>query len=125
MENSGESRKGKKRGEGRREREREKRGKEEKKKGRRKDWKKRKKKNENLIVRRFVVVRRVERGMRMICIMLVVAFSVLLERKILRLSQNRGGPMVNRWWGVIQTILDGVKLLRKEKKKKSRKNEKE
>jgi len=44
----------------------------------------------------IVVVRGVEGGLSIMCVLLVVAFSVLLERKILRLSQNRSGPIVNR-----------------------------
>merc|ERR1712151_147558 len=44
----------------------------------------------------IVVVRGVERRLSIICVLLVVAFSVLLERKILGLSQNRSGPIINR-----------------------------
>jgi len=76
------------------------------------------------MVGRITRLRMVEGRVRIVCVLVVVAFSVLLERKILRLSQNRSRPIVNRWWGVIQTVLDGVKLLRKEKKEKMKKGSK-
>lgn len=45
--------------------------------------------------------------------LVIVAMTVMLERKILRRLQLRTGPMVVRWWGVLQTIVDGIKLLTK------------
>lgn len=42
-----------------------------------------------------------------------VAFVTLLERKILRLSQLRLGPNKVRLFGILQPLIDGVKLLRK------------
>jgi NADH-quinone oxidoreductase subunit H len=45
--------------------------------------------------------------------LLVVAFTVLLERKLLGRVQLRTGPMNVRWMGVIQTVVDGIKLLTK------------
>jgi len=45
--------------------------------------------------------------------LLVVAFTVLLERKLLRGIQLRTGPFNVGWMGVIQTVVDGVKLLTK------------
>jgi NADH:ubiquinone oxidoreductase subunit H len=38
---------------------------------------------------------------------------VLLERKVLRGIQLRTGPMVVRFFGVLQTLIDGVKLVSK------------
>merc|ERR1712071_394645 len=46
-------------------------------------------------------------------ILLSVAFLVLMERKILRLSQIRVRPNVSRYFGILQTIFDRVKLLTK------------
>jgi NADH:ubiquinone oxidoreductase subunit H len=45
--------------------------------------------------------------------LLVVAFTVLLERKLLGRVQLRTGPMNVRWIRVIQTVVDGIKLLTK------------
>lgn len=39
--------------------------------------------------------------------------TVILERKVLGGLQLRTGPIVVRWWRVLQTIVDGVKLLTK------------
>ena len=40
-----------------------------------------------------------------------VAFITLLERKLLGLSQMRLGPNKTTIWGVLQPVIDGVKLL--------------
>lgn len=45
--------------------------------------------------------------------LVIVAITVILERKVLGRLQLRTRPMVVRWWGVLQTIVDGVKLLTK------------
>lgn len=45
--------------------------------------------------------------------LLVVAFTVLLERKVLRGIQLRTRPLNVGWLGVIQTLVDRVKLLTK------------
>lgn len=43
-----------------------------------------------------------------------IAFVTLLERHGLGVVQNRVGPNKVVWFGLVQPILDGIKLLRKE-----------
>lgn len=43
-----------------------------------------------------------------------VAFYTLLERHILGITQNRFGPKKTSWFGLVQPILDGLKLCKKE-----------
>jgi len=47
----------------------------------------------------------------LLSLILAVAFSTLLERKMLRLIQGRLGPNKTSGGGLIQPVLDGVKLL--------------
>ncbi|YP_006341032.1 NADH dehydrogenase subunit 1 (mitochondrion) [Ciona intestinalis B CG-2006] len=46
-------------------------------------------------------------------LLLMVAFLVLLERKVLGLVQFRKGPNIVGIYGIVQTIVDGVKLILK------------
>lgn len=46
-------------------------------------------------------------------LLLSVAFLVLLERKVLGRVQLRTRPVNVGWWGVLQTVIDGLKLLNK------------
>jgi len=45
--------------------------------------------------------------------LLSVAFVTLLERKILSLSQNRLGPNKIVFLGLLQPVIDGIKLFKK------------
>nr|YP_001481153.1 NADH dehydrogenase subunit 1 [Phallusia fumigata]CAL24363.1 NADH dehydrogenase subunit 1 [Phallusia fumigata] len=49
-----------------------------------------------------------------VSLLLLVALLVLLERKVLGLAQLRKGPNIVGIYGILQTVVDGVKLLTKE-----------
>jgi len=49
----------------------------------------------------------------MLIILLSVAFIVLLERKLLGGVQLRTGPVNVGYWRILQTVIDGLKLLNK------------
>jgi len=44
---------------------------------------------------------------------MLVAFVILIERNLIRLSQERKRPNIVGLWGLIQTVLDGFKLILK------------
>lgn len=43
-----------------------------------------------------------------------VAFFTMIERHFLGLTQNRYGPKKNRLYGLVQPVIDGLKLISKE-----------
>ena len=49
-----------------------------------------------------------------VLLLLCVAYLTLFERKVIGYMQLRKGPNVNGPWGLLQPLLDGVKLLLKE-----------
>ncbi len=49
-----------------------------------------------------------------VCLLLTIAFFTLSERKIMAAIQRRKGPNVAGFWGLLQPIADGVKLILKE-----------
>jgi NADH-quinone oxidoreductase subunit H len=49
-----------------------------------------------------------------ILLLLSVAFIVMIERKLLGGLQLRTGPLFVRFLGILQTVVDGLKLLSKD-----------
>lgn len=49
-----------------------------------------------------------------ICVLLSIAFFTIAERKVLASIQRRKGPNVTGFWGTLQAIADGLKLIFKE-----------
>lgn len=56
-------------------------------------------------------------------VLLAVAFFTLVERKVMGFMQRRRGPNVVGFYGVLQPLADGVKLLLKETILPSRAND--
>jgi NADH-quinone oxidoreductase subunit H len=53
-------------------------------------------------------------GITLVCLLIAVAYLTLFERKVIGYMQLRKGPNVNGPFGLLQPLLDGVKLLFKE-----------
>jgi NADH-quinone oxidoreductase subunit H len=49
-----------------------------------------------------------------ICVLISVAYFTLLDRKVMAAMQRRRGPNVVGFWGLLQPLADGLKLLIKE-----------
>jgi len=48
------------------------------------------------------------------CVLIAVAYFTLLDRKVMAAVQRRKGPNVVGFWGLLQPLADGLKLLIKE-----------
>jgi NADH-quinone oxidoreductase subunit H len=49
-----------------------------------------------------------------LCVLIAVAYFTLLDRKVMASIQRRRGPNVVGFWGLLQPLADGLKLLLKE-----------
>lgn len=49
-----------------------------------------------------------------VCVLISVAYFTLLDRKVMAAMQRRRGPNVVGFWGLLQPLADGLKLLIKE-----------
>jgi NADH-quinone oxidoreductase subunit H len=49
-----------------------------------------------------------------ICVLIAVAYFTLLDRKVMGAMHRRRGPNVVGFWGLLQPLADGLKLLLKE-----------
>jgi NADH-quinone oxidoreductase subunit H len=50
----------------------------------------------------------------LVCILITIAFFTLAERKVIASIQRRRGPNVVGYFGLLQAIADGLKLVGKE-----------
>ena len=56
----------------------------------------------------------VEIILTILCALLAIAFFTIAERKLMASIQRRKGPNVTGFWGTLQAIADGLKLIFKE-----------
>ena len=56
----------------------------------------------------------VETIITILCALLAIAFFTIAERKLMASIQRRKGPNVTGFWGTLQAIADGLKLIFKE-----------
>lgn len=51
---------------------------------------------------------------KIVCLLIAIAYYTLAERKIMASVQRRRGPNVVGFWGLLQPLADGLKLFAKE-----------
>lgn len=51
---------------------------------------------------------------KVICILVAIAYSTIAERKVMGAIHRRRGPNVTGFWGLLQPVADGLKLIAKE-----------
>jgi NADH-quinone oxidoreductase subunit H len=49
-----------------------------------------------------------------VCLLISIAYFTLVDRKVMAAMQRRSGPNTVGFWGMLQPLADGVKLLLKE-----------
>lgn len=52
--------------------------------------------------------------LKIVCLLIAIAYYTIAERKIMAAIQRRRGPNVVGFWGLLQPLADGLKLLSKE-----------
>jgi NADH-quinone oxidoreductase subunit H len=52
--------------------------------------------------------------LKVVCLLIAIAYYTIAERKIMAAIQRRRGPNVVGFWGLLQPLADGLKLVAKE-----------
>src|SRR5690242_15470032 len=52
--------------------------------------------------------------LKVVCLLVAIAYYTIAERKIIAAIQRRRGPNVVGFWGLLQPLADGLKLVAKE-----------
>lgn len=52
--------------------------------------------------------------LKVVCLLVAIAYYTIAERKIMAAIQRRRGPNVVGFWGLLQPLADGLKLVAKE-----------
>jgi NADH-quinone oxidoreductase subunit H len=52
--------------------------------------------------------------LKVVCVLIIIAYYTIAERKIMAAIQRRRGPNVVGFWGLLQPLADGLKLVVKE-----------
>jgi NADH:ubiquinone oxidoreductase subunit H len=67
-----------------------------------------------MMVTNFFTVTLVTLIVKIVCLLVTIAYYTLAERKIMASVQRRLGPNVVGFWGLLQPLADGLKLFGKE-----------
>jgi len=68
----------------------------------------------NMMLVSFFTVTLVTLIIKIVCLLITIAYYTLAERKIMASVQRRLGPNVVGFWGLLQPLADGLKLFGKE-----------
>ena len=66
------------------------------------------------MVKHFVGFRLLKILFKIVCLLVAIAYYTIAERKIMAAIQRRRGPNVVGFWGLLQPLADGLKLIAKE-----------